>query len=218
MTLADGETRKFWAGNNTPGKKGFQPKAGASAGADANGVSAASRAKGGTRPDVREAMPSMSREEAATVRGEVTSARFERTPGGQYEGSGHFEVRVPGYVNNAAGNTRVHQSIDKWEAAHPDVRLKDGMIHGETKPGSGIVRATYQVKWGGDGFKSVAIPGAPKKATVTAGRYSRRSGQVLGDATSRGRSLSGGGYRIVALPTGRGTKVVLVPAADVKEL
>ena len=26
MSLADTETRKFWAGNNTPGKKGFQSK------------------------------------------------------------------------------------------------------------------------------------------------------------------------------------------------
>lgn len=34
MTLADKETRRFWAGNNVPGKKGFQPKSSSKSSAD----------------------------------------------------------------------------------------------------------------------------------------------------------------------------------------
>jgi hypothetical protein len=37
MPVADRETRKFWAGNNTPGKKGFQPKSVGNPSGDASG-------------------------------------------------------------------------------------------------------------------------------------------------------------------------------------
>jgi len=222
---------KDWARNNVPGKKGFQPKATGDRMVDNNA--------GRVHPEMPPTTAELTAHAAAGAAPRVTIddsdkitirraalTNDERQAANLPSSDSPYHAMI-----HPDGKTTIGYAREQWDYEmagryRTGVQVRTGYktfgLDGkELGYGSNASGAKWSMSkdWNKSvdtGFKSVAIPGAPKKATITAGRYSRRSGQVLGDATSRGRSLSGGGYRIVALPTGRGTKIVLVPKTDLK--
>jgi GNAT superfamily N-acetyltransferase len=238
--LADNETVRFWAGNNVPGKKGFQP--GSSSIVD-------------TTADPRTTLVLPPASISDTGWGwESQSAQYPATatPGHHYEveqfpgpdGKRLYPIEC---LTHYGADSKLDAILNRYPDGYPQLE-RSGAINLWVRPdaqrqgiGTGMlaeIETHGRIDWAVQTFSPrgralsqsylnrsnrvsrLSSPGLVRRGTVGSGRYAGRSGEVLGGADSRGNlntGSSGGTHRILSIRSHRGRKIVLEPAANVKE-